>query len=264
MGKLEESRVATVFVVLFAVAVTGFCGWLLFVWAPTLTVPASDRTIDASDLTSSDNSDSPDPSESPTAEVRGRAAVVVLGDTFTSGAAKEAPVEATWPEQVCEVTGCDYDPSFAEPGSGFVAQGVDGTRFGERVDAVIAAKPDVVVVAGGAFDRDAPEQLLQRRVAEVLDRLKAGLPKSRILVLSPFWRTTPIPPEIRTMREVIRAQAVAKSLDFVDVAEIFDASGNELVTDDGLPTPEGQAKIAATVGQAVHDNVQAAEGYPGG
>lgn len=263
MGKLEESRFATVFVVLFAVAVTGSCGWLLFVWAPTLTVPQSDRTIGASDLTSSETSELPGPLDSPAAEVRGRAAVVVLGDTFTSGAAKDAP-DATWPERVCATAGCDYDPTYAEAGSGFVARGVEGTRFGERVDAVIAAKPDVVVVAGGAFDKGASEQLLQRRVSDVLDRLKTGLPKSRILVLSPFWRTTPIPPEIRTMREVVRSQAVANGLDFVDVAEIFDAPGNELVNDDGLPTPEGQAKIAATVGQAVHDNVQAAEGYPGG
>jgi lysophospholipase L1-like esterase len=263
MGNFDESRTTAVLVVIFGIAVTGFCVWLLVVWAPTLTVSPSDRTLGGSVIQSS-APQSAGPSDTATSPgAPPRASMVVLGDTFTTGAATKNPLEGSWPEQTCEAAGCDYDPRFAEAGSGFVSRGVDGTRFGERVDGIIAARPDVVVVAGGAYDKGAPEKLLQRRISDVLDRLKTGLPRSRIVVFSPFWRTTPIPPEIRTMRELLRADAVAESIDFVDVAEIFDAPGNELVTDDGLPTPEGQAKIAATVGQAVADNVLQAEGYPG-
>ena len=259
MGNVDESRAAKAVVILLACSVTAFCGWLLFVYAPTLTVPASERELDSEAA----SPELPEPLASPNSPTVAAATLAVLGDTFTAGARASGPVE-TWPVQVCEVAGCEYDPRFAEAGSGFVARGVDGTRLGEQADALIAARPDVVVVAGGAYDKGAPRDLLQRRISTLLDRLKEGLPNSRIVVFSPFWRTTPIPPEIRVMREVIRAEALAKSLDFVDVTEIFESPGNELVTDDGLPTTQGHAEIAAMVGQAVADNLAQAEGYPGG
>lgn len=256
MWHLEDSRIVKVFVVLCAAAVGAFCGWLLFAWAPGLTVSSGDRPLgttqrpgDASvspSPTGAASSDTPDP---------GAPGVAVLGDSFTSGAAAQKPAEGTWPEQLCQMGTCEYHDRFAEPGSGFVARGAAGTRFGERVDAVVAARPDVVVVAGGAYDKGAPAAVFERRVADVLERLQVGLPQSRVVVLSPFWRATPLPPEVQELREIVRAAARAEGLDFVDVAELLGSSGAGLVTEAGLPTPAGHAMIADAVGQAVRDNL---------
>jgi hypothetical protein len=258
---VDTSRTWNALVVVFGMLVAVFCVWLMAVWAPSLRVGSQDRVAGVPSVTSPGV---PGPSQSTGRTGTAGTTLAVLGDTFSTAGATDAGRTPAWPELVCQEPRCDYDPSFVEPGSGFVARGVGGTRFGQRVDAVIATRPDVVVVAGGAFDTASPQRLLRRRLADVLDRLQAGLPDSKIVVFSPFARAVPVPREIRAAREDLRAEAAADGMDYVDVSEILGRPGDTLLSDDGDPTPDGQAKIADTVGPVVRDNLLQAQGYPGG
>jgi lysophospholipase L1-like esterase len=63
--------------------------------------------------------------------------------------------------------------------------------FPDRVPAVIAAEPDVVLVAGGINDTDRAysEDRLRTAITGTLSGLQQGLPEAQIVVVGPWWPT---------------------------------------------------------------------------
>ena len=58
-----------------------------------------------------------------------------------------------------------------------------------RIPAVVAAKPDIVIVAGGRNDLDEtlPDAQIQADVTAAFTALRAGLPHALIIAVSPVW-----------------------------------------------------------------------------
>lgn len=84
-------------------------------------------------------------------------------------------------------------------GSGYTGVGLqpdDATEeldrsFPTRLDDVIEAEPDVVIVAGGRNDRYTALEDVGPVAREYLEDMRAGLPDAEIVVLSPFlWHTS--------------------------------------------------------------------------
>lgn len=200
----------------------------------------------------------------PTAPPPAPVEVAVLGDSITSGIGALPPGEH-WPALVA----AEYDwrvERFAIPGTGYVA-GAPDADFASRVDAVVAVEPDVVVVAGGTNDLANPREEVLAAAAEVLDGLRAELPESRLVLLSPFFHPALL--EARLIGGVPTATAVAaltagladlaadRGVPFLDTTHLFDREETaSLVLPDGVhPNAEGHRVLARHLGPLLADIV---------
>ncbi|MGY2080191.1 SGNH/GDSL hydrolase family protein [Modestobacter sp. SYSU DS0657] len=143
----------------------------------------------------------------------------IVGPTTVSEATTVAFLGDSYTEGVGSSDGAGYVSStahalgivpivFAEGGTGYVNPGDDPgeSTYGERVAAVVAAKPDVVVVQGGTNDHAAPAERIADAASAVFAGLRAGLPDAVLVVLGPVN-----PPDLprEAVREVDAALAAA-------------------------------------------------------
>lgn len=171
--------------------------------------------------------------------------VAFLGDSYMGGTPQDSGPAARWPALVAGPRGWKM-LNFAEAGTGYTTAGpqAGASRFIDRVPSIVAAAPAMVIVGGGANDVQASADAFRTAAGEVLQALAAGLPKARLVVLSPFWRAAPPPPVIAE-RDILRNQAAALGAVFIDVSGIFSNAAPGLIGADGVhPTDAGHARIA--------------------
>ena len=174
--------------------------------------------------------------------------VAVLGGSYVAGDGTSTP----WPEllatqQSWEVT------AFAAEGGGFVAEVQPGTTIGTRVDAVVEAAPDVVVVVGGRDDIRQEPGVVQPAAREVVTRLREGLPDATVLVVGALWSGDPLG-FLTTIDNALRGVATELRVPFADArGEAWLDGGDEpLTTPDGAQLTEaGNRVVAERVGAAL-------------
>jgi lysophospholipase L1-like esterase len=175
-----------------------------------------------------------------------------LGDSFTE--AGQVPENERFPKIVSEHFGWTLTNA-AEGGTGYVTDGPQ--EFPERepltghVQRVIADAPDFLFVAAGLNDtsRNYTEDEIRAAVQETLGGVRDGLPETEIVVIGPFWpRGNPIP-EILMVRDIVREEAEARGLRFLDPIEGEWVNRDPaLIGPDGThPTSAGQAVIAQRI-----------------
>lgn len=205
--------------------------------------------------------------------------VVVIGDSISSvgawdryrrgasGETSSRPV--VWWGRLAELAGLDPQAvlplteggsGYLHPGAGTTADGrplCHGTTFGQRLEAVSAARPQVLVVAGGRNDtascsgtvRTAASPDQQRRairafyaeLATLADEI--GLPRTQVYVLVP-WGTSEVFSRTRLERE-IEAAARMHGLTFVPVPNL----GRTELLDTTHPNDAGGRRLAQAVAE---------------
>ena len=176
-----------------------------------------------------------------------------LGDSLTVGVG--APVDRGYAWQTAELLGWPIAVVDGVSGSGFLAPG-GGLPMPDRVDAVVAAGPDVVVVAGGTndvFGAYDPADV-QAAASALLTDLRAGLPDATVVVLGPFPTSLEEVAAPSPTRDAVRAAAEAGGAEFVDAVEIVasvvtsDADWDRYVSADGLhPNEVGYGVLAGAL-----------------
>jgi lysophospholipase L1-like esterase len=157
------------------------------------------------------------PPSAPATDVAPR--IAFLGDSLTAGVG--APPERGYAWQTAERLGWPIAVVEGVSGSGFLAPGA-GLPMPARVAAVVAADPDVVVVAGGtndAFQGYAPADV-GAAAAGLLTELRAARPDATILVLGPFPTTFEAATASDPTSDAVRAAAEAAEADFVDARSL--------------------------------------------
>jgi lysophospholipase L1-like esterase len=170
--------------------------------------------------------------------------VAFLGDSYTGGSGMDSGQEARWPALVSAEL--NWIPEyFTAGGSGFLQPGL-GEPFGDRVDAVIAAGPRIVVIAGGLNDADRfPAEDIGVAAGEVFQRIRAGLPHARIVAIGPFHPSTSPPPSLLQARDAIRAATGGiTGLNWIDPLPWFAAGEVEIGSDRTHPTDTGHRALA--------------------
>ncbi|NMR19748.1 SGNH/GDSL hydrolase family protein [Cellulomonas fimi] len=144
-----------------------------------------------------------------------------LGDSLTEGVG--APPERGYAWQTAEQLGWPLAVVDGVSGSGFVAPGL-GRPMPERVDGVVAADPDVVVVAGGTNDafRGYPADDVEDAAAALLDELDTDLPDATVVVLGPFTSVLTGGAGGDATAAAVRAAAEAAGVEYVDATELLD------------------------------------------
>lgn len=186
------------------------------------------------------------PQPTTTAESAQPVAVAIIGDSFTACSGMGGCNEANYIVDLAAQLGWTFT-SHAVGGTGYLNKEGGKTTFGERVDAVIASKPAVVVVQGGGNDVSFLEGLPAAAI-DTLSRLRAGLPEAKIVVVGPV-ATVASDERWTEARDAIQSAATTAGVDlFIDpIAERWFMDDNEaLIGTDGVhPTDEGHDYIAA-------------------
>jgi lysophospholipase L1-like esterase len=242
-----------VLLLLFAVVVLGFSGWLVVTWPPepppsTVATSGEERGQQSTDSTnaSTDQSEPATLLSTAFAENENGGRVLVLGDNISAGWDAAKP-RAAWPQQLLRSLRDDVDGvrvrTVAVPGIT-----VDGAAGLER-----PRGNDLVVVELGTNDLAVTGDAAAYRsdLRELLGDLAAGNPDAPILVLGP-WRG---PEETAAFDEAGRELCERQGCTYVALADAYAEAGpipaGQPVargTSDGLhPGSRGHAAIADLV-----------------
>jgi lysophospholipase L1-like esterase len=158
--------------------------------------------------------------------------------------------ENSWPAIVAHTLGLSMI-NRSQPGTGYATAFLSNKPYTARVDEIVALKPDILVVEGSRNDVDAAATRLA--AAEVLGKLRRGLPQAGILVIGPIYSFTT---NVGTTRinEAVKAAAAVLRLTYVDAVKAgwFTGSAHRLIASDGVhPTDEGHRYLADLIAPRV-------------
>ena len=176
------------------------------------------------------------------------ARIVFFGDSYTGGSAEGGNGAAGWPALVSNKLRWTYTLN-AVGGSGFINAGT-GQPFGARIAAVLAGKPDVIVVEGGHNDVQMPPAVVLAASTKVLSALRAGDSHAKLLVIGPIWPNASAPAAARAIDDGLRRQAAATGAVFLDPIQAgwFTGRYAALIGGDKThPTDQGHQYIADLV-----------------
>lgn len=164
----------------------------------------------------------PGPSEDPAAP-----RIAFLGDSLTVGVGAPSERGYAW------LTAAELDWPVAVvdgvSGSGYVAPGA-GRPMPDRVERVIAAGPDVVVVVGGTNDagQGYPPQEVGTAAVDLLDDLRDGLPDATVVVVGPFPTSAEAMLGDHPVADAVRSAADAAGAHYIDARELLDSPSVDL------------------------------------
>jgi lysophospholipase L1-like esterase len=189
---------------------------------------------------------------------------VALGDSFTAG--KDCAPEQRWTDRLASSLRSVHSPL------GYYNLAVEGATSADvlaQVGPALQLEPDLITVICGANDVLASVRPdidgFSTRLAAILERLRAGLPRVAILTAtSPeHWRFLELRPRTRArvirgigrLNEATRAVAGAHEVPCLDVANHPGLDEPENFAPDGLhPSPVGHARAAVEFARALHAN----------
>lgn len=171
--------------------------------------------------------------------------VAFYGDSYTSGMGASDPSKR-WSTIICEQRGwSEFNPSVV--GLGFVANR-HMIGDGDLPSLIIEQDPSIVIVAMGlndtfSFDFAATE--IKQQISADLERLSAGLPDARVIVVEPFWYADEPPDSLDTIASWVRDAAADIDADYIAGASRWMQGHPEWMSWDGLhPNDEGYAELA--------------------
>lgn len=178
------------------------------------------------------------------AEVAVGPLVAFYGDSYTKGSGATTPAQR-WSSLVAQAEGwTEYNAGY--PGLGFVRK---RDKVGDVTADVIAQHPEILIVALGIndnFEWTGNEQAIQAAVLPEFQRLRDGLPNTRIIVVEPWWYTAERPESVEQIIGWVQTAAGAIDADYISGASHWlDEDPAAWISPDGLhPSDAGYAHLA--------------------
>lgn len=169
--------------------------------------------------------------------------VAFLGDDFTAGAGASDPSRG-FVALVSRRLGV-IGKKFSVAG-GYAKSSAGGKVYADRVAAVAAAGPDVVVVTGGHNDSTDDPSTRHGKVADLFAALQKALPKAVLVAVAPFWGDSSPPPALAALAAAIRAGVRAAGGSYVDLPDPL-LGHPEWMSDGVDPNDGGYAAIATAL-----------------
>ncbi|WP_169079420.1 SGNH/GDSL hydrolase family protein [Microcella alkalica] len=171
--------------------------------------------------------------------------VAFYGDSYTLGTGASDPSKR-WSSIIAADRGWrEFNPSVN--GLGYV-RNRPFVGDGDVPSLIIEQQPDIVIITMGLNDNfayaRAGEEIREAMTAD-LDRLVAGLPEARFIVVEPFWYTDERPESVEVIIGWQREQAERIGAPFIAGASRWIEGRPDWMASDGLhPNDEGYAAIA--------------------
>ncbi|MDQ0734059.1 SGNH/GDSL hydrolase family protein [Arthrobacter agilis] len=177
--------------------------------------------------------------------------VAFIGDSYSAGAGASSGAN-NWTYLLSRELGWK-EVNLARGGTGYLVAGMNGRAacgldycpsYPEMIDEVAAAKPTMVLVAGGRNDLrvESPDQV-HTSVRDFYSSLRAALPNVTIYAVNPLWDDDVAPAAISDLTEVVRDSVESVGGTFLDIGQPLQGAP-ELVSDDSVhPSDVGHRTI---------------------
>jgi acyl-CoA thioesterase I len=230
----------TALVVLAAIAVFAVAGYVIVHQDP---VPNAGEPLGVTSAVASPST-SAKSTASPSTAPRVPAVVAFLGDDYTSGAGASSE-SARSTTIVCAALGVT-EANFGVADSGYANLGVAG-NYASRVDKVVLAAPDVVVLSGGRNDVDSDLDSVATNARAVFNALHQRLPDAVIVAVAPWWGDSAPRRALATIAASIRQAVEAVGGTYLTLPDPL-LGHPAWMADDADPNNAGYAAIAAALG----------------
>jgi lysophospholipase L1-like esterase len=169
--------------------------------------------------------------------------VAFYGDSYTKGSGASSPA-ARWSTLVSEAEGWrEYNAGV--PGLGFVRK---RDQVGDVAADVIAQHPDIVIVALGINDNfvwAGNEDRIHDAILPEFEKLRAGLPDARIVVVEPWWFKLDRPASVGHIIDWVHEAAKRIDADYISGASHWLDEDPGWISADGLhPNDSGYEHLA--------------------
>ncbi len=197
----------------------------------------------------------------PAARAAAVSEIAIIGDSYTAGAAEGGNGPQGWTEiarQLLAAEGVVVDAAVAaEGGAGYGRRGNAGSVFIDLVARAVRPVDELVLFFGSRNDQPVDPQLLPGLAGDAFRLARTIAPAAKLLVIGPPWPTAAPPPEVLTIRDRLREQAIAAGAVFVDpIAEGWFVGRPDLIGADGVhPTDAGHAYMAARIAPLIYDQL---------
>lgn len=138
------------------------------------------------------------------------------------------------------------EQNFGADGTGYAKASGSESAYDARVDDVVAAKPDVVVVSGGRNDTSDYLPTLRKRIKALFAELHDRLPQARLVAVAPMWGDSDTPPELGPVASAIKQYVTAAGGTYLDVADPIHGHPDYMGSA-ADPNNKGYAAIAAAL-----------------
>jgi acyl-CoA thioesterase I len=173
---------------------------------------------------------------------------VFLGDDYTAGVGASS-AKAHWTTLVAGQLGLEATV-VASAGAGYATHGHDGKSYRDLVAAVVAAKPQLVVVSGGRNDTAIAARRLRAATQAVFAELHTQLPDAAIVAIAPWWGDSAHPAKLTPVDAAVKAAVTSEGGRYLDIADpLVDHHG--WMAGEADPNDQGYQAIAASVEPAL-------------
>ncbi|WP_375486042.1 SGNH/GDSL hydrolase family protein [uncultured Jatrophihabitans sp.] len=171
----------------------------------------------------------------------GARTVAFLGDDWTAGIGASARSKR-FTTLLAKDLGAT-ERNFGVDGSGYAKASSSGGAYDDRIDDVVAARPDVVVVAGGRNDTADYVPTLQSRTKALFARLHELLPKATLVAVAPFWGDSDAPSDLAPVTAAVKRSVDAAGGTYLAVSDPIRGHPSYMASD-ADPNDKGYAAIA--------------------
>ena len=191
------------------------------------------------------------PSPKPLASARtGPKIVAFLGDSYAFGHGASGPSKR-WTHLVSLKQGWVEENLSQEDTNYSTAGAHNFTSYRARLGAVVATGAQIVVVSGGRNDVSVGAAQFRGDVRAIFAGIRAGLPKARLIVVSPTWGNDPVPERVTVLISIVKAEAQRAGAIYLDIGEPLFGHSSMMDVDGWHPNDAGHAAIAAAVEKAL-------------
>jgi lysophospholipase L1-like esterase len=170
--------------------------------------------------------------------------IAFLGDDWTAGDGASA-TSKRFTTLVCAQLGA-REKNFGVAGTGYAKSSVAGGPYETRIAAIVAARPQVIVVSGGRNDNvDAPATAAEHARA-LFATLHAKLPDAVLIAVAPFWGDSDLPPSMVALGSAVRQGVTAAGGTYLDLPDPIHGHPSYMA-DLADPNNQGYAAIAAAL-----------------
>jgi acyl-CoA thioesterase-1 len=180
--------------------------------------------------------------------------VVFMGDSYTAGSPEDNGYYTRFPAIIGRQLDIDT-LVVAQPGAGYVSNGITGTPFLDEVSAV-PADADVVVTYGSPNDPADPSAApaVGDAASAFLTALQAKAPHATLIVIGPTYLTQPLSPGGTQIVAALQAACSASEVEFVDASAWLQDAPLGVIGSDGLhPTAAGHQLLASKIEPIVRE-----------
>lgn len=170
--------------------------------------------------------------------------IAFLGDDWTSGAGASAS-SLRFTTLLCAQLNA-VERNFGVDGTGYAKTSDKGGTYRSRVDALVAANPQVVIVSGGRNDQSDDGATAADAAKALFAKLHAKLPDAVLIGVAPFWGDSDLPPEMVALATAVDKGVTDAGGTYVDITDPIHGHPN-FMADDADPNDKGYAAIAAAL-----------------